>query len=366
MPRAQPILFLALVTIIICTHFFLFRRKAIVNDVVSSQGNSAAAASSVKGRFQISDPHRAKAAIVILARNSDIEGLNKTIPMFEDRFNKKFRYPYVFLNDVPFNEQFKNSIRKFTTNKVSFGTIPNEHWSYPSFINVTKADECRVDMERRDIIYGGSLSYRHMCRFNSGFFYRHPLLQEYDYYWRIEPWVEFLCDVDYDPFLFMKQNNKEYGFVIMVPEYIETVPTLWNTVEKFMEQYPQLVHPKNTLSMFRSSDGTYNLCHFWSNFEIGSLKFFRSGAYAKYFEFLDKAGGFFYERWGDAPVHSIGVAMFLPKEKIHFFEDIGYFHNPFYNCPANPALQLRCSCDPKKSEAINNNCFYRYLDLYTK
>ena len=34
----------------------------------------------------------------------------------------------------------------------------------------------------------GSLSYRNMCRFNSGFFYHHDLLQKYRYYWRVE-WV---------------------------------------------------------------------------------------------------------------------------------------------------------------------------------
>jgi len=49
-------------------------------------------------------------------------------------------------------------------------------------------------------------------------------------------------------------------------------------------------------------DGEYNLCHFWSNFEIASLDFWRGEAYMKYFETLDKAGGFYYERWGDAPV----------------------------------------------------------------
>jgi hypothetical protein len=32
---------------------------------------------------------------------------------------------------------------------------------------------------------------------------------------------------------------------------------------------------------------------------------------------------------GDAPVHSIGAALFAKKEQIHFFEDIGYKHNPF-------------------------------------
>ena len=41
-----------------------------------------------------------------------------------------------------------------------------------------------------------------------------------------------------------------------------------------------------------------------SNFEIGSFELFRNDLYQQYFEHLDKAGGFFYERWGDAPVRS--------------------------------------------------------------
>jgi len=45
-----------------------------------------------------------------------------------------------------------------------------------------------------------------------------------------------------------------------------------------------------------------------------------------YFEHLDKAGGFFYERWGDAPVHSIAASLFLPRSQIHFFNDIAYVH----------------------------------------
>ena len=48
-----------------------------------------------------------------------------------------------------------------------------------------------------------------------------------------------------------------------------------------------------------------------------------------FFEHLDKAGGFYYERWGDAPVHSIGAALLARKDQIHFFSDIGYRHEPF-------------------------------------
>jgi len=339
-------------------------------DAVRSESASRPGRITTQARQRAQGGDRARAAIVILARNNDVDELNKTLSEFEERFNGRFEYPYVFLNDVPFGERFKQAIRQIigVNRSVSFGTVPTDHWSYPSWINVTRADEARADMEKRNIIYGGSLSYRHMCRYNSGFFYRHPLLQEYDYYWRVEPGVRFLCDVDYDPFMYLKKHNKEYGFTIMIPEYLETVPTLWKTVERFMEKYPQYVHPKNSLKMFQEEEGEgkggYNLCHFWSNFEIGSLKLFRSNAYSKYFEFLDREGGFFYERWGDAPVHSLGVALFLPKEKIHHFEDIGYLHQPYSNCPANPALQLRCNCDPQKCESRNNNCFNRYLRMY--
>lgn len=87
----------------------------------------------------------------------------------------------------------------------------------------------------------------------------------------------------------------------------------------------------------------------WSNFEIGSLNWLRSQAYIDYFESLDKDGGFFYERWGDAPVHSIAAGLMLKKEEIHFFNDIAYYHIPFTHCPTGEALrtQLQCHCNPK-------------------
>ena len=50
----------------------------------------------------------------------------------------------------------------------------------------------------------GRESYHHMCRYYSGFFHLHPLLKEFDYYWRMEPDVHYYCDLDYDPFLYMQ------------------------------------------------------------------------------------------------------------------------------------------------------------------
>ena len=63
--------------------------------------------------------------------------------------------------------------------------MPKEHWSIPSWIDEERAQKARDDMAARNIIYGGSLPYRHMCRFQSGFFFRQPLMAEYDWYWRV-------------------------------------------------------------------------------------------------------------------------------------------------------------------------------------
>lgn len=42
------------------------------------------------------------------------------------------------------------------------------------------------------------------------------------------PSVKYFCDLDYDPFLLMQDQGKQYGFTLSLYEYIETIPTLWN------------------------------------------------------------------------------------------------------------------------------------------
>jgi alpha 1,2-mannosyltransferase len=293
---------------------------------------------------------RANATFVTLARNSDLHEIVKSIRNVEDRFNHNFNYPWVFLNDVPFDDEFKRVTSAMCSGKVEYGVIPEGHWGMPAHIDKNRAAEVRKQMGKDKIIYGDSESYRYMCRYESGFFYRHPLMMKYEYYWRVEPSIEMYCDVDYDPFVFMKENNKVYGFTISLYEYETTIKTLWEETKKFIKKRPELL-PKNNLMEFISEDNgeTYNKCHFWSNFEIAKLDFWRKGAYAEYFDHLDQAGGFFYERWGDAPVHSIGAALFAEKDQVHWFSDMGYYHVPFTHCPVDPKMREKCHCDVNES-----------------
>lgn len=140
-----------------------------------------------------------------------------------------------------------------------------------------------------------------------------------------------------DPFIHMERANKTYGFTIAVKELRETVPNIFRyasaykrvnniTSQGLWEMFaepaggPEDVSlptddpkykpalPKEILSSEPGSAGvpdvdpeamegeTYNMCHFWSNFEIARLDWFRSKEYNDFFNMMDRSGGFWMER----------------------------------------------------------------------
>ncbi|KAJ2232265.1 alpha 1,2-mannosyltransferase 2.4.1, partial [Coemansia sp. RSA 475] len=78
---------------------------------------------------------------------------------------------------------------------------------------------------------------------------------------------------------------------------------------------------------------------------------------------LDRAGGFFYERWGDAPVHSMAASILLRKEQIHWFEDIGYRHPGMGHCPTKPEMAVRCVCPANANYMQRSLCNRRYGEV---
>lgn len=301
------------------------------------------------------------AVIMILCKNDELEGIEKTIKNFEQRFNSKFNYPYVFLNDKEFTDDFKTRLSKTTRNMAKFGLVNKEDWDMPTNIDKNKALREWQKMLSLGVPYADRESYHNMCRFFSRAFYKHPLLKEYEFYWRIEPNVSFRCDINFDPFDYMKQNNKKYGFVITIREFMASIPTLMNVTAKFILDFYDQIALKNNLT-FMYENGKYNGCHFWSNFEIASFDFFRSKLYNDYVDALEKTGGFYYERWGDAPVHSIAASILLDKSEIHFFEEIGYTHDAFTHCPKSGS---NCDCTLKDSiDFTPFSCLSGYLNNY--
>ncbi|KAG2231403.1 hypothetical protein INT48_004438 [Thamnidium elegans] len=286
---------------------------------------------------------RQAAAFIVLVRNSELFGMLQSMQDVEQRFNNKFNYPWVFLNEEPFTKEFIDTTTGVASSQTYYGLVNESMWGYPDWIDQGYAADMRHKM--KDLPYGTSESYRHMCRFQSGFFWRHPLVLSLnlEYYWRVEP-----------------------------DEHSGTIPTLWETIKQFAKNSTEngKIYFKNaykdSLLNFLSYDGgqNYNGCHFWTNFEIARLDLWHTEAYRELYNTLDKSGGFFYERWGDAPIHSIFAALYLSKDEVHFFNDIGYKHSTYQHCPAEESLIRRCSCDPNASLDFGDrmSCLIEYME----
>lgn len=362
---------------------------------------------------------RLNASLVMLARNSDIDGVIKSIDSLERHFNQWFNYPWVLLNDKPFTEEFKQRVKQHTAN-VSFHLIPQEHWQFPEGINEAEMTEAFNQQADHGILYGGFKTYHQMCRYYSYNFYQHPAVASLEWYWRVEPDVEFFCDITYDPFAEMAKHNKKYGFNVLMQDLFYTIPTLYRTVATYMKQQDIRVRDQRLWHVFMWDDtrlklplgrwdphdfsgnvnevrqqmkqkllfrrlvesptkdwskfqplldrvaqqaGThhrklyedrfhgydYNWGHFWTNFEIARVDVFTSDAYKQYYDYLDRLGGFWRERWGDAPVRLLALAMLLRMEEIHYFRDIGYRHLDMIHCPLNDdgsgfPSRVGCNC----------------------
>lgn len=135
---------------------------------------------------------REKAAIVLLLREQDLIQLLPTLRNFEHRFNKNFRYPYVFLSSPdspPFSEKFRKQVAQVLPQEAAaeWGSVGEDHWSIPKWMNKEEVRSGFVDQQAKGVQYAGREAYHHMCRFYSGFWARHPLLAKYDWYWRLEP-----------------------------------------------------------------------------------------------------------------------------------------------------------------------------------
>lgn len=170
----------------------------------------------------------------------------------------------------------------------------------------------------------------------------------------------------------MRDNNMAYGFNMAILDDARSFPSLWDRTKAFIKNNKDMIHEDADYdwllqdplqgdgvvheSQPSKEDGShdenfdrleYNNCQFYSNFEVGSLAFFRSEEHRAYFEHLDRTGGFYYERFGDAPIHTLSVSLFLPKSRVWYFRDIGYAHGLCEQCPPH---QFRLTIDSEAQQ----------------
>lgn len=309
---------------------------------------------------------KANAGMIALVRNIEYLQMLTTVQNIESQFNKKYEYPYLFFNQEPFNDQFKTGMTDLLGNRAIFFHLGDKYWDVPSWINKTIQENCMGFMKDEGVKFGNVVSYHQMSRWFSGFFFKHPAIASMEFYWRIEPGAKYFCQFNYDPFMYLKENDKSYGFTIMPYEAPNSIPSLWSATKTFIQLQSLPISP--LLSFFINENGTYNGCHFWSSFEIARVDLWNNQIFKNYFDFLDNLGGFFYEQWRDAPVHSLFIGMTLRKDQVHHFNDIGYSQSPYQHCSTEGDLANICKCNDSDGIRLNTpkGCISKWCDYNEK
>ena len=148
--------------------------------------------------------------------------------------------------------------------------------------------------------------------------YTHPILRDLEFAWRLDDDSRLLGpDIDYDVFKFMKDNGLVYGYNLIINDFPQCVYGLWEAAEN----YTKLLRMKGQFLGRWPQRRT-----FFNNFEISDLSIWRTREYRGFLKYIDDLGGVYKYRWGDAPIKSLGLAMFVSSRKIYRFKHIGYQH----------------------------------------
>jgi len=64
----------------------------------------------------------------------------------------------------------------------------------------------------------------------------------------------------------------------------------------------------------------------FNNFFVTDVKFWISPEVEKFLSFIDRSGGIYSHRWGDADMHTATVSMFMNKSSVYQFNEFAYKH----------------------------------------
>jgi len=179
-----------------------------------------------------------------------------------------------------------------------------------------------------DNVINSTPGYRAMCRWFSGPFFHCEELKNYRWCWHFDTDSFLMGPVEYDPFLYLQEHNKIYGYQVIYNEPPHARVGFWEVTKKFIEQKGI---QSDFLKLHSDAQGNWNYDYYYSDFAIFDLDFFRANNYMEYFKYIDASGGFWLHRYGDTLMCSLGLFMFAKEKDTHQFRDIAWMHQTYYN-----------------------------------
>jgi hypothetical protein len=115
---------------------------------------------------------------------------------------------------------------------------------------------------------------------------------------------------------------------------------LWSFFHQFLNHYcltPSAPFHQTQTGWF----GGYSYAIIFNNFAIANASLFRDHPLIRsWLQKVDRNGGIYRHRWGDAPIHTLALTQFLEREQIAQLRYFGYMHRNEYVCPNGMKMNL--------------------------
>lgn len=282
-----------------------------------------------------------KCAIFILTQNTELKRqyLKTTLYFLFRNFNKRFSYPVIILHEGDYDsrgqEEILKSVRSNFRYLINFKEIDKNDFCVPDHIDREKVDKL---VALQPVPYWRNVQYRSMCYFWVKNFFKYT--KGYDYVMRLDDDSLIEEPVVDDFFEIMKSKDLVYMSNII---HIDCGICNYGMKEMFEGIFPDLkdkigtslfskAQLKSNSDVFQKFKDVYSIMNggkqydkeefdldmpfmYYNNFFVSSTKFWEREDVKEAIDKIDKHGGIFYYRYGDAPIHTILVTL-LGEDKI--------------------------------------------------
>ncbi len=180
-----------------------------------------------------------------------------------------------------------------------------KNFAVPDFID---KERLQKSLRNPPIPWWRNTGYRNMCRFYS--MQIHELIQEYDYYMRLDDDSFLEQKFPKDPFSLIHLENLDY---IYHEEHFDCHicnEGLLETTKDYCGQhnldFAKVDYLTNELKV-------KYIKIFYNNFHVSRVSFWLQENVKTYLNRLDTEGNIYYKRWGDAPIQTLAVKIFGAK-----------------------------------------------------
>ncbi|KAJ2898597.1 glycosyltransferase family 15 protein [Zalerion maritima] len=352
----------------------------------------------------VDEATRPKAAIITLVTEDDLPSIIQTVSSVEEQFNSKHLYDWVFFSPSKLDEGFRQSVSNSTSATCLFEEIDSK-WVVPKNLDASRVGRVFDAFDKSGMSREWIMNTHHAVRWKAGLFAQEKRLDNYDWFWMIEPGTTFDGLISYDVFRFLRDNNMAFGTDAEKVYSLYANKAMWHRVRTFVNNRPGLIHPQSPIHYLLrvietghdeldvlTDDGYDNFdkcqaghdkrvfpargsvhlaadvipdpeCHDCPSFMMGSVDAFRSKPFYRFFRHLDNSGLFYYHTVNDDLVHRLAMTMFAHPHKSWFFDNIGASNGI---CTVCPTVELRSDVstedevpfdqdmDPEESEYIRN------------